>query len=613
MEHLDPPPRTISKNDDRPQPGEMFRITPTGYRQFRVQGKQLYKIQQEQQLQDRDRQLQHKWKGVQVTQSGFGSDLSKGAWVIGPGAAPAASTEAVPEVAAYGSLPKKDEFIYENWNGVGQPGPDWIGTQEQGWWLHPTRELYYSDLERMYFKVDEKTKGQYEVDPFHAPKVETDVVSRTESSVSGPGTDDPSRATTKTVLIKDLISVGQALKSPLEFLDKPASMFAVFAKAGEGMECVDFCAKNLHAKLLKMFRTYHGHWDNSRVQYMMQSAFTELENDFVKSNPEQAQKQGCSVGVCLLLGSRLFVAACGACRAVSFVRGTDDTNVEVFPLVTIGDHAAGDPATADDSSGNVFTSGRIIGCLADIPRSGKANSKADSENASAEEALAQQPALEPSFVLHHIAPHSYKMQLVVLVVGERVAALSQEETFEPAFQFLKAQNGFPKAICGAISRKVAQNHLQVLSFAVDFLTSDRLEEDDLGASKVKRAKAEVSEFSQVRVSHILLRFVGCKLPADLATKFKKKATRTREDAENAARVLLLELLEKPALFPQRAQELSECNSALKSGVAAGDLGWIGLRSKVEKEVKDAAFGLQKNQLSDVVVSESGCHILLRMA
>ena len=55
-------------------------------------------------------------------------------------------------------------------------------------------------------------------------------------------------------------------------------------------------------------------------------------------------------------------------------------------------------------------------------------------------------------------------------------------------------------------------------------------------------------------------------------------------------------------------EKSECGSALKGG----DLGMFG-RGQMQKAFEDAAFALQPGELSGIVDSESGIHIILRTA
>jgi len=79
-----------------------------------------------------------------------------------------------------------------------------------------------------------------------------------------------------------------------------------------------------------------------------------------------------------------------------------------------------------------------------------------------------------------------------------------------------------------------------------------------------------------------------------------------------------------ALFTQKCRAISECSSSLKGGDLAGDVGW--LQRPVEKPgekpsreaasrhaVIRAALELKVGELSDILVSDDGVHVLLRMA
>ena len=61
-------------------------------------------------------------------------------------------------------------------------------------------------------------------------------------------------------------------------------------------------------------------------------------------------------------------------------------------------------------------------------------------------------------------------------------------------------------------------------------------------------------------------------------------------------------------FVKVAKERSECRSAANGG----DLGFFGL-GDMQKSFEDAAFALQTGEISDLVDSDSGIHIILRLA
>lgn len=70
---------------------------------------------------------------------------------------------------------------------------------------------------------------------------------------------------------------------------------------------------------------------------------------------------------------------------------------------------------------------------------------------------------------------------------------------------------------------------------------------------------------------------------------------------------ILERLNKGEKFANIAKEVSVC----PSGKRGGDLGTFG-RGKMVKEFETAAFGLQKGQISPIVKTKFGYHIIKRL-
>jgi NIMA-interacting peptidyl-prolyl cis-trans isomerase 1 len=68
-----------------------------------------------------------------------------------------------------------------------------------------------------------------------------------------------------------------------------------------------------------------------------------------------------------------------------------------------------------------------------------------------------------------------------------------------------------------------------------------------------------------------------------------------------------DLSELRATFEELAKTESDCSSAKKGG----DLGWFG-RKKMQPAFEEASFSLQVGELSDIVDTSSGLHILLRL-
>jgi len=77
-------------------------------------------------------------------------------------------------------------------------------------------------------------------------------------------------------------------------------------------------------------------------------------------------------------------------------------------------------------------------------------------------------------------------------------------------------------------------------------------------------------------------------------------------SESEAKVVL-ERLNKGEKFGNVARAVSRC----PSGKKGGDLGTF-TRGKMVKEFENAAFALQKGEVSGVVKTQFGCHIIKRL-
>jgi NIMA-interacting peptidyl-prolyl cis-trans isomerase 1 len=129
----------------------------------------------------------------------------------------------------------------------------------------------------------------------------------------------------------------------------------------------------------------------------------------------------------------------------------------------------------------------------------------------------------------------------------------------------------------------------------------------------KPSKRQRKTPKEVRVLHILKKHKDSKRPASWRSN-NKPITITKEQAREELEGLLEILREEEgnpdnliATFKELASQESDCNSAKRKG----DLGMFG-RKKMRPEFEEAAFGLDINELSGVVETASGAHILLRL-
>lgn len=103
---------------------------------------------------------------------------------------------------------------------------------------------------------------------------------------------------------------------------------------------------------------------------------------------------------------------------------------------------------------------------------------------------------------------------------------------------------------------------------------------------------------QIRASHILLMYAG---------SMHSEATRSKAEAQALIQDIK-EQIAKGANFAKLAIEYSDC----PSGREGGDLGEFG-RGQMVGEFETAAFALELNQISDVVETPFGYHLIQRTA
>eukprot|EP01038_Epipyxis_sp_PR26KG_P004099 gene4099-5848_t len=130
---------------------------------------------------------------------------------------------------------------------------------------------------------------------------------------------------------------------------------------------------------------------------------------------------------------------------------------------------------------------------------------------------------------------------------------------------------------------------------------------------VPTAPAEPPSDEQVQVSHILKKHVGSRRPSswrcETITISKDEAiAQITEFKEMLQSKLLSEGVDAAyQLFQQIAKVESDCSSAARGG----DLGLFG-RGQMQKSFENASYALKVGELSDLVDSDSGIHIIFRV-
>lgn len=113
---------------------------------------------------------------------------------------------------------------------------------------------------------------------------------------------------------------------------------------------------------------------------------------------------------------------------------------------------------------------------------------------------------------------------------------------------------------------------------------------------------------QVRTAHLLIKHTGSRNPVSRRTG----AEVTLSPADAMAELQQYEaLIQKEGVheaFPKYAQQRSDCSSFKRNG----DLGFFE-RGQMQKPFEDASFALAPGEMSGIVSTESGYHLIYRIA
>lgn len=110
---------------------------------------------------------------------------------------------------------------------------------------------------------------------------------------------------------------------------------------------------------------------------------------------------------------------------------------------------------------------------------------------------------------------------------------------------------------------------------------------------------------QVQASHLLVKHNKSRNPSSWRTP---NITRTKDEAREILEGYRQQIVSGEAKFADLASQFSDCSSAKRGG----DLGPFG-RGMMQKPFEDASFALAVGEMSGIVDSDSGLHIILRTA
>lgn len=169
-----------------------------------------------------------------------------------------------------------------------------------------------------------------------------------------------------------------------------------------------------------------------------------------------------------------------------------------------------------------------------------------------------------------------------------------------------------RGISSAKFKEMTTNELKVRKLA-DSISKTTVTEEDV-ANYYKKRKANFSYPEKVRASHILILADADEYAAELKKKnpeITEEELKKRVDEEMTARKakaeeVLKEVKANPRDFAKIAKAKSDDRTSAKQG---GELGFFS-RKEMVKDFSDAAFALPTNQVSGLVKSKYGYHIIL---
>jgi len=110
---------------------------------------------------------------------------------------------------------------------------------------------------------------------------------------------------------------------------------------------------------------------------------------------------------------------------------------------------------------------------------------------------------------------------------------------------------------------------------------------------------------QVRASHLLVKHQGSRRPSSWK---EPNITRSQSEAVETLLGYAAQINGDSAKFAELAKVHSDCSSHEKGG----DLGFFG-RGQMQRPFEDATYSLKVGEMSDVITTDSGVHLILRTA
>lgn len=473
------------------------------------------------------------------------------------------------------------------------------------WYYSEKRQVFWSGLQNKMYVFDHVSGTHKEL---HDPR-------QFELQIAVGSCFHEKASQVRHLLVKDLTKAASVLRMSIEHLDRPCALYALYdghrgGPGAGGDVCADFCAKHLHQKLLPKLAAFRGHWEHTRLETAMRESCEELDAEFAEKHPTAVD--GCSAAVALLIGQRLVLASLGDVACILCMRNGEAKDLIKAHVVRGQDDDDDDDSEDDDDAAAPANQGADEAAGPAPIRWTRAFGDLEFKRPGSSPKL----SVVPDCTVVSLVQQHFGIALVCRGLYNAIGRSGAVSTVS------KRSGGRPRMAAGALVDAAVQWLGQVgdvgLGSVVAFF--DKIE-DSTAPSAPPRKKGRTVP-SQVRLRHIMLKHRECKSSIDKVRN--KQVKRTRGEAERLLRAVLEECESDPKrkVFAQRCKDMSECTTSLSGGDLAGDLGWMRSGTKgpggsaadrLGPAFEAAAFLLQVGQLSDLIDSDQGIHIILRSA
>lgn len=215
---------------------------------------------------------------------------------------------------------------------------------------------------------------------------------------------------------------------------------------------------------------------------------------------------------------------------------------------------------------------------------------------------------EEDFTLESVLDEMIESELILIKAKESDIEIDEymiKKMAEQELESLKLQFENELEFRQQLKVETGLTIAELKDYYVDLIKEQKLRESVISqeiTSQIHVTDAEIEEFYQENLADIPIRKASDRIGMILLKMEPSKATKEELKREIYE---IKDKLNKGADFAELAKEYSDCPSA----PGGGDLGWVE-RGMMVKPFEDAAFKLEVGEISDLVETQFGYHLIL---